>query len=506
MDRPLPTLRANLDDFLADLATLHYRHAAGLAQALPLRELYEDSPEISSPEAFAAATETVPKAQAKGDSLGVRRLRLLRDFIATQVEEALAAPEAEAVARLEASARLPVDDRLLSFGEALGQLPHEPNRGRRALLESAAGGFLWDNRGRYGARRDAAFRVAEQLRAPSYVALREDVSGIELSKLAEAAEQTLRRTEDAYRDVLGYVLKKVDPLLRPLPSGNARRHDLQAATQVPWMSTFFRREDGLPAVVRWLGEWGFHPSAEGRIRLDDEERPGKASRPFTAAVRIPDEVRLVFQRRAGMDALGSLLHEYGHALHHAHVSEQLPLELRRLGDASVTEAFATLFERLLTQEEWLKRYLRLPSATARDASRMAAFQGLTVLRRHSAKLAYELSLYAHGASPQRAEEYTEAQRRALFVEAHPGFFLFDVDPQLYVARYLRAWALESRLTEHLTGRFNEDWWRNPTAGRWLQGLFARGGTDDAEALATEISGKGLTLPEAGDRLVALLDR
>jgi hypothetical protein len=506
MDRPLPLLRASLDDFLAQLATLHYRHAAGLAPNLPLRELYEDSPEIASAEAFAAVTEAVPKAQAKGDLLGVRRLKLLRDFIATQIEEALAAPQAEAISQLETRARLPVDDQVLSFGEALGQIPPEPERGRRALLEGATGNFLWDNRGLYGDRRDAAFRVTEQLHAPSYLALREDVSGIPLEKLAEAAKETLARTEDAYRDVLSYVLKKVEPTLRSLPSGNARRHDLQAATQVPWMSGLFRREDEWPAVIRWLTEWGFHPAAQGRIRIDDEERPGKASRPFTAAVRIPDEVRLVVQRRAGLDALGSLLHEYGHALHHAHVSDQLPLELRRLGDASVTEAFATLFERLLTHEEWLKRYVRLPSAPARDASRMAAFQALTVLRRHCAKLPYELSLYQHGASPERAEEYADAQRRALLVEPHPGFFLFDVDPQLYVTRYLRAWALETRLTEQLTARFNEDWWRNPAAGRWLQGFFGRGGTDDAEALASELSGKALALPEAGSRLVALLDR
>jgi hypothetical protein len=506
MDRPLPPLRASLDDFLAELATLQYRHASGLAQELPLRELYEGSPEISSPEAFAAATEAIPKARAKGDSLGVRRLRLLRDFIATQVEEALAAPSADALSQLEARSRLPVDDQVLSLGEALGQLPREESRGRRALLEQATGGFLWDNRGRYGERREAALRTAERLRASSYLALREDVSGIELNKLVEAAQETLRGTEDAYRDVLGYVLKKVDPLLRPLPSGNARRHDLRAGTRVPWLDGFFRREDELPTVIRWLTEWGFHPTASGRIRLDDEERPGKAARPFTAAVRVPGEVRLVVQRRAGLDALGSLLHEYGHALHHAHVSDQLPLELRRLGDASVTEAFATLFERLLTDGEWLKRYPRLPSATARDAARMAAFQGLTVLRRYCAKLPYELSLYTRGPSPELAEEYADTQRRALFVDPHPGFFLFDVDPQLYVTRYLRAWALESRLTAHLTARFNEDWWRNPTAGRWLQGLFGRGGTDDAEALATELSAMALTLPEAGARLVAMLNR
>ena len=129
--------------------------------------------------------------------------------------------------------------------------------------------------------------VTERLRAPSYLALREDVSGIELNKLAEAAAETLRLTEDAYRDVLGYVLKKVEPTLRPLPSGNARRHDLQAATQVPWMSGLFRREDLLPTVIRWLGEWGFHPAAEGRLRLDDEERPGRPRAPSAPRCACP---------------------------------------------------------------------------------------------------------------------------------------------------------------------------------------------------------------------------
>ena len=67
--------------------------------------------------------------------------------------------------------------------------------------------------------------------------------------------------------------------LRPLPGGEARRHDLQAALQAPWMDAFFRREDLLPAVTRWLNEWNLHPAAEGRIRLDDEARPGKARAP-----------------------------------------------------------------------------------------------------------------------------------------------------------------------------------------------------------------------------------
>ncbi|XXF79480.1 peptidase M3 [Myxococcaceae bacterium GXIMD 01537] len=505
MDRPLHSVRSRLDDFLAELGTLQYRHGAGLTQELPVGELLASLPELTSPETFASANEALEKARSKNDTLAVRRLLLVRELVASQVEEALAAPDAEAIAKLEAQARLPVDDQTLGFGEALAQLPVEPARGRRALLERAVGTFLWENRGRYGARREAAPRLAEVLKARDYPALREDVSGIALGKLAEAAEQTLRATEDAYRDVLGYVLKKLDATVRPLPSGDARRHDLQAALRAPWMASFFRREDVSPAVTRWLGEWGLHPSAEGRIRIDDEARPGKSSRPFVAAVRVPDEVRLVLRPEAGLDALGALLHEMGHAQHLAHVSPTAPVELRRLGDASVNEAFATLFERLLLQPEWLKRYLGLPTASARDAARLAAFQALTVLRRHCAKLSYELSLSTRGASADRADEYVEGQRRALFVEAHRGFFLFDVDAQLYAARYLRGWALETRLTARLTERFNEDFWRNPGAGTWLKGLYARGGTDDAEALSVETSATPLSIPDAGARLVTLLN-
>jgi hypothetical protein len=506
MDRPLHSVRTRLDDFLAELATLHYRYGAGLAPELPVASLHASFPELSSPDTFAAANEALAKARTRDEPLAVRRIQLLRELVATQVEEALAARPAEAVATLEAQSQLPVDDQTLSLGEALARLPHESSRGRRTLLERATGNFLWENRGRYGDRRDATLQTAERLGARDYPSLREDVTGIPFAKLAEAAAATLKRTEDAYRDVLAYVLKKVDPLLRPLPGGEARRHDLQHALQAPWMDPFFRREDLWPAVTRWLGEWGLTPNAQGRIRIDEEARPGKASRPFVAAVRVPGEVRLVLQPRGGMDALGSLLHEMGHAQHQAHVSDTLPMELRRLGDASVTEGYAAVFERLLLSPGWLKRYLELPTLPAKDTARLAAFQALAVLRRHCAKLSYELSLSTRGASADRADEYADSQRKALFVEPHPGFFLSDVDPQLYVAHYLRGWALETRLTARLTERFNEDYWRNPAAAAWLKGLFARGGTDDAEGVATETSGTPLALPEAGERLVAILNR
>jgi hypothetical protein len=119
------------------------------------------------------------------------------------------------------------------------------------------------------------------------------VAGFNHKALAAEADAVLQQTEAAYRDVLGYVLKKLDPQLRPLPGGNARRHDVLRASVAPWLFAHFRREDLFHAVTRCLSDMGFHPNAEGRISLDTEDRPGKSARAFVADLRVPDDLRLV---------------------------------------------------------------------------------------------------------------------------------------------------------------------------------------------------------------------
>ena len=67
----------------------------------------------------------------------------------------------------------------------------------------------------------------------------------------------------------------------------------------------------------------------------------------------------------------------------------------------------------------------------------------------------------------------------------------DVDPRLYVVRYLRAWQLQAVLGDALRERFDQDWWRNPRAGPWLASeLLARGQRDGAEAVAAAVAPGG----------------
>jgi hypothetical protein len=503
MELSIKSLRDSVDPFLAELGTLYYRHGSGLSPTLPLVDLYRRYSELGQPEAFALVREALERRSMEEDDK--RRARALLEFLASQVEDRLAAEAVEEIASLE-GAQVAVPNGTQPFRDAVAQLPVEPSRARRDLMEQALSGFLFENQRPYARRRDAATESARRLGFDGYLALRDFVSGFSHAELVAECDAVLHRTEDAYRDVLGYALKKMDPDLRLRPNGSARRHDVVRASSAPWLGAAFRREDLLPAVIRCVEEMGFHPSAHGRIQLDTDDRPGKSPRAFVADVRIPDDVRLVVRGGQGLDGYFSLLHEYGHALHFAHVSRTAPVEHRRLGDASVSEAWAFLFDHFLIDEKWHRRMLRLTAPMAREAARLAAFNNLVMLRRYCVKLGYELSLYARGPVRELAEEYEERHSAALHVGIPKGFFLYDVDPHLFVARYLRAWALEARLHPFLCERFDEDYWRNPATGRWLAQCFERGQRDDAESIAMELSRKKLSLVEAGERLVAVLNR
>lgn len=498
VDLSIDTLGKRLDEFLYELGGLHYRYGSGLSAELPLGALYQRFGELSRPETFLSLRELVQDERT--DPRLRTRLALWLEFLAGQVEDAQVAPELEEIAAFEARAQLPAAEGPLPFREAIALLSRETERTRRAAMETGLGQILWENQTPYARRLEAAARTAQALGFQSYLQLRDAVTGYSAQELATSCETVLAETRDAFEDLLSYVLKKLEPGLK---AAQARRHDLQYASTAPWMAAHFPKGELLSSVSRCLSEMGLHPNAEGRIQLDTDDRPGKSARAFVTDLRVPDDIRLVVRPKGGLGDYFSLLHEYGHALQRAHVSRTAPVEERRLGDATVTDAYANLFDHLLLDEAWHRRFLRLPQATARESARIAAFNNLYLLRRYAAKLPYELSLYSRGPSPALAQEYEERLQAALLVGVPRGFFLYDVDPQLYATRYLRAWALEARLHEVLTSRFNEDFWRNPATGRYLKELFSAGQRDSAETLAQRL-GAPLSLSEAGRRLVSVM--
>jgi hypothetical protein len=230
------------------------------------------------------------------------------------------------------------------------------------------------------------------------------------------------------------------------------------------------------------------------VRFDTGEREGKRSRAFCAPVRVPEEVYLVLRPHGGQTDWNTFLHELGHALHFAYMRPDLPMEFRWLGDNSVTEGYAMLFDHLMQDAGWLQRYTGLERATTPEFLRTAGFEELHFLRRYCAKLVYEVELYGGSVSWNALpDHYVELLTAATTFRYSPADAFVDVDPRYYAARYLRAWQLQALITETLVEQFNADWWRNPRAGPWIvQSLFGEAQRELAHEQAQRISGKALS--------------
>jgi hypothetical protein len=263
---------------------------------------------------------------------------------------------------------------------------------------------------------------------------------------------------------------------------DARRSDLPRMVRAADIDAFYESERLVPSLEETFAGLGIAMRSQPNVHVDVEERRGKSPRAFCAPVRIPGEVHLVMAPFGGRDDYGALFHEGGHAEHYAHVDPELPFEFRHLGDNSVTEAFASLFEHLTEDAAWLG------PPDGERLERRALVRRRYYERRYGAKLGYELALLGSaGATP---DEYARRLGEATGVPWPGEMWLEDVDPNLYVLCYLRSWALEERLVASLRERFGARWFVSAEAGAFLRGLWREGQRRDGDELADAIDGGG----------------
>ncbi len=311
----------------------------------------------------------------------------------------------------------------------------------------------------------------------------EELSGIDLGALERQTSAFLADTEDSYEEIVS------EPLERELGFGfeRLRRSDFGFFFRAPTLDVAFAEDRLLPSLAETLSGLALDPPG---VIMDTELRPKKTPRAFCSPVRVPDEVYLVITRRGGRDDFETLLHEAGHAQHFAHMEATLPMEHRYLGDNSITESFAFLFQHLSADPAWLEARLAVTDSEAIERQARAA--KLVFLRRYAAKLSYELELHSAPASldPLR-EVYGRRLSEALHVDWPSASWLSDVDSFFYAAAYIRAWALETHVRRLLQTRFGERWFDEREAGDFLKSLWREGQSMRGDELLAELTGEEL---------------
>ncbi len=485
-------IRDQAERLKSAIALERYETKAGLKERSALGSVYDDHRLLRSSEALPAIQREL--AEATGEER--RRLGTLFSWVADQRVEAGLAPFEDELRGWEAEATVRVRDREVRLRQVPAEIAASPVRSERLALGEARNRRLEDAA---ALRLDLIHREREavaELGLGSYVEARERLAALNLRGLERQAVRILAHTEDAYREQLAYQLRKrfATGLRDP------HRADADWLSGMPWLGERFGATGVLGAVQRDLAELGLPLSANGAVRLDLERRPQKVAGSFTAAIEVPGRVVLVVSPRGGWADARALLHEIGHTLHFAYTSPQLAFEDRALGDTSVTEAFANLFELLTLERTWAERALDLGGGDLDGYLRASAFLALYRLRRHAVLLLYELELASADRPGELTPRYVELLDGATGFAHDPRTYLEDVRRGFWVARQVRAWMLGAMVRASLRDRFDVDWNRNPAAGPFLGEIMSAGQREDAGQIATQLGYERLGVRPLLDRV------
>jgi hypothetical protein len=482
----LDEYRTEADRFIAALDEEYYLHFAGHKDAFQLEPIYERFSDLTTLEACA-------RVGAAAEEGGRGDLELWR-FACEGYLGNVARAEAEAVAGLEASLTATVDGEEIPFRMLRPSIANEPDRERRATLESVRVELAEEHLApRHVAIAELRREGTQRLGAPTYRELY-DRFRFPLEALAGQCRDFLVATEDVYASALdGILRRRVGVGLE-----EARRSDIPRLFRASEWDAGFPAAGMVPALEWTLEGLGIDLRAQENVHLDIESRPKKTPRAFCAPIEVPERVMLVIQPIGGPDDWHAFFHEAGHTEHFAHVRPELPVEAKRLGDNAVTEGWAMLLEHLVNDPAWLSR--RLDFARPRDFAAEAAAGLLYFVRRYCGKFLYELELHGETELEAMRPRYVDWITEATKIEASPADFLADVDAGFYSSCYLRAWALHAQLQSFLREEFGSAWFSQREAGSLLRELWSEGQRLTADELLDEVAGTEVTLAAVEERI------
>ena len=486
--RELDTYRERIDRFIAELDEEYYLHYAGLKDTLDLKPLYDKYPELA----------TLDQAQALGGAAaeGDRGISELWRFASENYLAELTREHAEKSATLEATLETEVDGETIGYRMIRPTIANEEDRERRRRLEDARNRLTEEHINPIHVDGVATLTAAvPRLGSATYADLYRRF-GFRLDDLADQCRAVLESTEQMYE-------REANKLFRARAGvglDEAERWDVARVFRAPGWDEAFPADKMLPALEVSLADLGIDLRSQQNVELDIEQRPKKSPRAFCAPIEVPGRVVLVIQPMGGADDWRALFHEAGHTEHYAHVNPDLSVEARRLGDVSVTEAWATLMEHFLLEPGWLARRLDFPRPDEFAAE--AATGSLYLLRRYCGKLLYELEFHAATELDEKrmSSRYVEILGDALKIEPSTTDYLGDIDPSFYVTGYLRSWALQAQLRNHFRDRFGSDWFANRDAGSMLRELWGEGHRLNADELLADVTGEELEMEAFAESL------
>ncbi|MBL0175566.1 MAG: M2 family metallopeptidase [Ignavibacteria bacterium] len=205
---------------------------------------------------------------------------------------------------------------------------------------------------------------------------------LELSEQDPAMIETLFDELDALtRDAFASLKGDIDTYL-------AKRLNLPKEQLMPWhyqnryfqeapkiydvdLDAFYKDKDVVALTTKYYAGIGL-PIDDMVAKSDLFEKPGKYQHAYCTDIDRLGDVRVVCNVKPTYSWMGTLLHEYGHAVYSKNMDRAMPFFEREEAHIFATEAIAMLFGRFASNPAFLKDVVGVPAAEAdkvADASR-----------------------------------------------------------------------------------------------------------------------------------------
>lgn len=394
----------------------------------------------------------------------------------------------DAIANLEASLTFPVEGREVRYGDLERLLANEKSAVKRKALYAAAVPAIERLSQSLRRREERTEALVKELGYASYEAFGAELRQADLSRLSVLAEEILKATQEPYRTVM----ERLSQRELALPFSSITRADIPRLFRSREVEDAFPKEGALQRAHETVKGMGIDLTAMPNIYIDAKDTPRKNPRPLTLPIEVPQDVRLSEKPASGVLHQARLMHEYGHALHYGFTREQR-FELARLGNPTVGEAYASLFEDLLEDPVWLEEHAGVSGDKRAQYLAASSAHKLFLIRRAAGRLLYQLGLHRQEGADAK-ELYKSIMERTDAMPLKPedeARYLVDQEDFFQSADNFRAWFLAGQLQGQLKARFGPAWWRSAEAGPFLKELWASGNALSAREVAQAIGEKGI---------------
>ncbi|MDD3520116.1 MAG: hypothetical protein PHU65_02615 [Actinomycetota bacterium] len=483
----------NIDEFCIDAESFlgkidkeYYLHFAGLKKELNLKIIYDEYPQL-----FDAGSVNFFKDLFNNSKGGnKKKAKHLLEFSAEGYMGKRFAHIADRIANNEASSKIQIDDKEVSFRYSDIMLSNEEDSKKRSLIEdkrlkTTAEIFnpdlvqFWES----------MHTEAESFGYKNYADMFMQIKGFDFYKLEKEMDMLVSSTDSLYREHMGRLFQnKLNISLE-----GSRASDFAFIKRAKEFDMFFKKEQLIPIFKDTMRMMGIDIDNQSNIIMDVDERENKSPRAFCCTVKVPSEIYLVVMPTGGQDDYQAMFHEGGHAEHFANTKGNLDIAYRYLGDSAVTEGYAFCLENLAWDRNWLIDVLGMNNEAADDFTYFLSIINLFFLRRYAGKLKYELLLHSDKQVKGKDIEYSHVLTDNLIMKYFPENYLKDVDENFYCTNYIRAWIFEAQVKEYMLKKFGYKWYKNRKAGDFLKEIWSYGMKYSPEEVLEFLDYKGLDI-------------